>query len=238
MRRLFKRSPVSSAASDESRRLVELFHLHGINHVLDIGANLGQYATRLRQAGYGGRITSFEPVADTHRQLLEAAKGHPSWRIAPPMALGAAAGRMTMHVSHRSDMSSLMPIAPVTLEAIPRAFETGRQEVEVRRLDDIFDEFVTKGDVVLAKLDTQGSEAAILVGAAGIFERLTGLQLELSLLPLYDGETTYLDILRFVEAKGFAPHWFLPGYFSKRLNRQLQMDAVLFRATGDADAQA
>ncbi len=229
MFRLFKR-PSAPVSDQDSARLVELFAVHGITHVLDVGANRGQYATRLREAGFEGRITSFEPVAETHRLLTRLAADDRHWKIAPAMALGAVPGRATIHVSHRSDMSSLMPITAAALEAIPRAFETGTEEVEVQRLDAIFSRYVKPGDVVLLKIDTQGSEAAVLDGAAGVLDRIAGLQLELSLLPLYEGEKTYLDILHQVEVLGFAAHWFLPGFYSKKLNRQLQMDGVFFRA--------
>ena len=40
--------------------------------VFDIGANRGQFASRLRMAGWGGRIYSFEPIGEMHARLLEA----------------------------------------------------------------------------------------------------------------------------------------------------------------------
>ena len=60
-----------------------------------------------------------------------------------------------------------------------------------------------------------------------------GLQLELSLIPLYEGEATCLKVLRRVHDLGFEPHLILPGYFSKRLGHQLQIDGVFFRAAGE-----
>jgi FkbM family methyltransferase len=211
-------------------RLVGLLQAHGIDHVLDVGANRGQYALALRAAGYAGRITSFEPLSAVQEELLAQARTDPGWLVAPRMALGARDGQALIHVSHRSDMSSLLPISATTLAAIPRAFGAGEETVELRRLDRVFDSVVAPSDRVFLKLDTQGSELAILEGAAGVMDRIAGLQIELSLFPLYEGEARYLEVLRHVEARGFEAYLFLGGYFSKRLNRQLQMDGVFFRA--------
>jgi FkbM family methyltransferase len=208
---------------------VGLLAAHGIDHVLDVGGNVGQYATRLRAAGYRGRITSFEPAAAAHAELAARAEGDQAWTVAPRLALAASAGRATLHVSHRSDMSSLRPMTELTLAALPKSFEVDREEVEQARLDAVFDRFVRGGERVLLKIDAQGSEADIIEGAAGILDRLVGLQVELSLKPMYDGETTYLELCRRIEERGFEPFWFTAGNFSKRLGRQLQMDGVFFR---------
>jgi FkbM family methyltransferase len=230
LRKLLRRRALPAAPGD-APRLVGLLREHRIDHVLDVGANRGQYALVLRAAGYRGRITSFEPLREAHAALLAAARGDPHWTVAPAMALGAQEGQAVMHVSHRSDMSSLLPIAAATLEAIPRAFGIGKETVELRRLDEILDHFVGPGERLFLKLDTQGSERAILAGAAGVIDRIAGLQVELSLFPLYEGEAPYLEILHEVEAHGFDAYLFFGGYFSKRLNRQLQMDGVFFRSS-------
>lgn len=126
-------------------------------------------------------------------------------------------------------MSSLKPMAELTLQALPKSFEVSQEDVETFRLDGIFGKFVRAGEQVLLKIDAQGSEADILEGASGIIERLSGLQVELSLRPMYEGEKTYLDVCRWIEDQGFEPYWFTPGNFSKRLGRQLQFDGVFFR---------
>jgi len=216
-------------AAPETERLVGQLAAHGIDHVLDVGGNVGQYAAGLRAAGYFGRITSFEPVTSAHSAIAARASGDPLWTVAPRVALGAADGRTTIRVSNRSDMSSLKPMAELTLQALPKSFEVAQEEVLIVRLDAVFDRFVRPGETAFLKIDAQGSEADILEGATGVVARLAGLQVELSLRPMYEGETTYLELCRWIEDRGFEPFWFTAGNFSKRLGRQLQMDGVFFR---------
>lgn len=233
MRRFWQKARARRSHADsvsaEAERLVGLLSAQGIDHVLDVGANVGQYAIRLRSAGYRGRITSFEPVSRAYGELASAAAGDPLWSVAPRMALASASGRALMRVSNRSDMSSLRPMTDLTLAALPKSFETSREEVETVRLDAVYGEFVRPGERILLKIDAQGSEAEILEGSVDVIEGLAGLQVELSLQPMYEGERTYLDICRWIEDRGFEAFWFTSGNFSKRLGRQLQFDGIFFR---------
>ena len=61
-------------------------------------------------------------------------------------------------------------------------------------------------------------------------QRLTGIQLELSLVPLYEGERLLRAMLDQLAGLGFEPWLFLPGYFERKLARQLQLDGVFMRA--------
>jgi FkbM family methyltransferase len=228
-RRGKRRRPGDGSVSPETERLVALLAAQRIDHVLDVGGNIGQYALSLRAGGYAGRITSFEPVSGAHRELATLAAADGLWTVAPRMALAANNGRAVMRVSHRSDMSSLLPMEALTLEALPKSFEVAQEEVETYCLDAVFADFVRPAERVMLKIDTQGSEADILRGALGVLGKLAGLQVEMSLRPMYAGETRYLDLCRFIEDQGFEPYWFTPGNFSKRLGRQLQFDGVFFR---------
>lgn len=202
----------------------------GVTLVLDVGANTGQYATGLRAWGYGGRIVSFEPLPEAHAALRRRAAADPAWEIAPPMALGAEAGESSLHVSAESDMSSLLPQTALLQRVSPSSRISRAERVTVRRLDVAAAPFLRADDRVFLKVDTQGYEAAVLAGASGLSARLEGIQLELPLVPCYEGETGFRDMLERMTGLGFELHLVLPGYFERKLARQLQVDVVFVRS--------
>src|SRR3990170_3599994 len=71
----------------------------GVETVLDIGANVGQFVGALRREGWQGRVISFEPLPIAHAQLERRANADPHWAVAPPMALGRQSANAPMNVS-------------------------------------------------------------------------------------------------------------------------------------------
>ncbi|BCU76154.1 FkbM family methyltransferase [Luteolibacter sp. LG18] len=231
--RLFKKKPApTNAPNPNFERLVSLLDHHRITVVFDIGANVGQYAEKLRAAGFRGRIVSFEPLSENHRTLETLAAKDSKWTIAPRMAVGAEAGEVSINVSQNNDMSSILPVADPMLEALPKSRIVTTETVQVKTVDSLFNEFVEAGDKVFVKVDTQGFEMPVLEGSTGTIaaNRIAGWQLELSMIPLYQGESTFDDITAWLKAKGYETHFIIPGYFSKKLMRQLQIDSIFFKA--------
>lgn len=200
-----------------------------ITTVLDVGANVGQYASGLREWGYRGRIVSFEPQAAAHAALERRAAADPDWRVAPPMALGDADGAIEIEVAAESDMSSILPQTDLLRRISPSSAVTRRETVPLRRLDDVAPSYVGRDDRVLLKIDAQGYEPQVLAGAQTLLQRLAGIQLEMSLVPIYEGERDFRTTLDDLAAAGFEPYLFLPGYFEPKLARQLQIDGVFMR---------
>ena len=210
-------------------QLVHTLRLFGVGAVIDAGANEGQYAASLREHGWDGPIVSVEPVPEVHARLAARAAGDPAWTVLPPLAMGAADGEAVLEVSAESDMSSLLPQGGLLRRVSPSSAVRERLRVPVRRLDGL--ELPLGPDVgrLFLKLDVQGGEAAVLDGAAGLMPRVVGMQVEMALVPLYEGETPWCEMVARLEGGGFDLHLLIPGYYERKLGRQLQVDGVFYR---------
>ena len=215
--------------SSEVSQLVRQLAVHQIDVVFDVGANIGQFAKILRDARFTGRIVSFEPSIAAHSALSKHARRDANWIIAPRMALGDHDGTTTLHLSGNSASSSILPMLPSHMSAAPESRYIGSETVDLRTLDRVNTEFLTNTERVFLKLDVQGFEYKVLQGAEQFLRRVAGIQLELSLVPLYDGEHLFHSMLHDLEERGYEMWSLIPGLVDSGTGRLLQLDAIFFR---------
>jgi FkbM family methyltransferase len=220
-------------ARPHEAQIVHIVNRFRVGCVLDVGANVGQYGAMLRAWGYRGRIVSFEPLAAAHAALARRAAGDARWQVAPRTAIGDREGEVEIEVSAESDMSSIRPQSALLREISPSSRITGRERVPLARLEVAAAPFLQPDERLFLKSDTQGFEAEVLAGAIGLLPRLAGLQLELSLVRCYEGEPGWRAMIDRLAALGFVPYLFIPGYFERKLARQLQIDGVFMREEED-----
>jgi FkbM family methyltransferase len=209
--------------------LARLLAVREIDTVLDIGANEGQYATMVRRAGFREKIISFEPLAEAHSKLRQAAAHDPLWTVAPRTALGDHEGTLLMHVAANSASSSALPMLDAHLQAAPESAYIGCVTVPVSRLDTVADDMHVDGQNLFLKIDVQGFESKVLDGAPRLLDRIRGVQLELSLVPLYEGETLFLSQVDCLARKDFELWGLMPSFIDKKTGRTLQVDGIFFR---------
>jgi FkbM family methyltransferase len=217
-------------AVDEAHHLVKLLTYFDVNLVLDVGANIGQFAQGTLAAGYQGRIVSFEPLFSAHTKLKSASRTTARWHVHERCAFGDTATEMSLNVASNSQSSSLLEMLSTHQEAAPRIRYTGAEKVAVLRLDDVAPAYISQSDKVFLKLDVQGYEKHVLRGASQLLPRLCGAQLEMSLVPLYRTETPFEDMLDIMFGHGFEPWALFPGFGDHRTGRMLQVNGVFFRA--------
>jgi FkbM family methyltransferase len=210
-------------------QIVSLLARHEVDCVFDVGANVGQYANAIRKNGYQGRIVSFEPLSDAHAKLTARAAGDANWDVAARAAVGATAGETQIHISPESDMSSILPLDATAQDRLASAHGTDLETVPGTTVADTLAAHATGQTPIFLKLDTQGFEAQVLAGAAGCWDRITGVQLELSIQPIYEGQPNHLPLLEQLATQGLRPHLVIPGYWSRHYGRMLEYDVVCFR---------
>lgn len=215
-------------AREPMRRLVNALERFAVDLVVDGGANEGQYAALLRDSGWDGPILSVEPIPELHAQLQARARRDPAWHVAPAVALGPTNGHALLEVSAEPDMSSLLPKSAFLERLSPSSRTVHKIEVPVVRLDELEPLASGPWQRVFVKLDVQGYEAAVLDGITTLWPRIVGVQLELSLVPLYQGEGDWRSTIDRMASLGYVPWLFLPGYVEPRRARELQMDIVFF----------
>ena len=218
-------SPPGAKPREPLAQLVHTLGLFGVDTVVDVGANEGQYAAGLRAHGWDGPIVSVEPIPAVHARLAARAAGDPRWTVLPPLAVGAEDGDALLELSAESDMSSLLPQGEILRRVSPSSAVRERLRVPLRRLDGLA---LPAGRLFL-KLDVQGGEWAALDGAAGLLPRVAGLQVEMALVTLYEGERPWRETVDRLEGLGFALHLLIPGYYERKLGRQVQVDGVFYR---------
>jgi len=212
----------------EQKALMGLLHQEDINLVLDVGANTGQFVQRLRGAGYKERVVSFEPQASAHAKLKTLAADDPKWTIANRTALGALSGGVvTMHTAGNSVSSSILPMLTSHREAAPESDYVGTESVQMSRLDDLFS--IAPEDRVMLKIDVQGYEKPVLDGAPRILASCRALVLEMSSIPLYEGQILALQLWELLDTAGFDVWSLEAGFRNLRSHRMLQMDGLFIR---------
>ena len=236
VRRLCRRlgfdiAPYPSPAS-HWLRLVSLLHSHDVSLVVDVGANVGQYAKALLRHGYRGRIVSYEPVAAAHASLTAAAADYEKWSVAPRAAVGDRAGDVTINVSAASDMSSILPMSGAAQQRFTGDRYVGQESAPMVTLADELPQLAAAHARIFVKSDTQGYDDRVLDGIGACIDRVVGLQIELSMEAVYEGQPRYLDMLARLESLGYEPCLVIPGYWSRQFGTMVEFDVVAFRRGG------
>jgi FkbM family methyltransferase len=216
-------------ASSPLARLIAAMRAFEVDLVLDVGANAGQYGADLRAGGYEGRIASFEPVTRAHAQLVQRSRHDQKWTVHPRCALGAYEGEIEINISANSVSSSVLPMLESHVNAAPGSAYVGQETAPMTTMDGIVERYLAGSRAPFLKIDTQGYEWQVLYGAAATLARLRGIQMELSLLPLYEGQHLWRDCIDRLESEGFVLWSVQPAFVDPANGRTMQLDGLFFR---------
>ncbi|MEZ5656827.1 MAG: FkbM family methyltransferase [Sphingobium sp.] len=211
------------------RRFFEGF---GVDALIDVGANEGQYARSARRdAGFRGHIFSFEPNPDVFAIVSRHAAPDPKWHVYN-LALSDFDGTADFHIMAAHQFSSIAKPSK-TLDPV---FETRNKvervvQMQCRRLDGMLDELLGAHGLSrpFLKMDTQGHDRAVCDGAGARLSDMIGVQSELAVRPQYEGASGYREMIGWLEGHGFVPNAFFAnnkGHFPLLV----EMDGLFVRA--------
>lgn len=216
---------------DPVARTVQLLHHHKVDCVIDVGANDGGFATTIRGLGYSSRIISFEPLSAPFSALSRKARKYENWDVVQ-CAVGDVKEQVKINVSGNDGLSSsVLPMLSTHTTVAPNSRYIGTESAPQDRLDALLPSMgVGSTSRTFLKIDVQGYERAVLDGCSGLFTEgaIVGMQLELSLVPLYAGAMTYRDSLDHAESLGMTLMGLDPVFADPQSGQLLQADAVFF----------
>ena len=223
--------PENLHAIHEQKHLLRLLRYLDVDCVFDVGANAGQYGQMLRKnAGYTGRIISFEPIPALADKVRQVAKDD-IWSV-EEIALSGATGEGEFNVMASNQFSSL---------STPNDDETGLFKkanvvtniitVQTETLESAFNRLheAYGFERPFLKMDSQGLDVKILHSGQAIAKQFVGLQSELAIKRLYADSVDFRDAISVYESLGFELSALVPnnaGHFPQLV----ELDCIMVRS--------
>jgi FkbM family methyltransferase len=219
-----------NAATSEELRRIKLLQHYKVDLVFDIGANKGQYATGIIDAGYNGKIVSFEPLSSVYSIIENESKKYKNWELATRCAIGAKKEEIEINISANSVSSTLLTMLDSHIEGAPESKIIGKEKVQVYPLDEIALNYIATAKNIFLKIDVQGFEQEVLKGASNLLKQAKGIEMEISLIPLYENQQWLLpQVLEFMNQNGFTAVSIVPAFTDEKTGKVLQCNGIFFK---------
>ena len=171
-----------------------------IRTVLDVGANDGAYVEYLDGFFHPAVIHAFEPLASSQERLRALRQRLPHLQL-HAVALDDRDGRATFFQNSYGPASSLLRTSDVSKRTFPETEGEAPTSVRVARLDDVLDADRLERDLLI-KIDVQGVEDRVIRGGQRVFAAARYVLIEMSFVPMYDGQPLFEEVHRQLEALG------------------------------------
>jgi FkbM family methyltransferase len=198
----------------------------GIQSILDIGANEGQFAIAMRSHFKSQPIYSFEPVTATRTKLEKVALQYGITVF--PYACGAENAQAEINISAFTPSSSLLTTTALHESTYRNTHAVEKETIQIKRLDDVVRSYGIKGPFLL-KSDTQGFDLAVLQGAAETLKNTLLVLVEVNFAPLYERQASFDEIYSLLKDAGFTFAGFLEQQHDPKSGRVLFGDAIFSR---------
>lgn len=182
------------------RRRINFQNRH-VNHVLDVGANEGQYGHDRRLEGYRGWITSWEPNPESADLLERKFLGNDKRWALMRAAIGREETTARLFLTRNTQSNSL--VRP-SLHSGAEFSILGEVQVAVRTLDLEVKNLKPGIDLSRSwlKVDVQGYERDVIAGAGEVLSSVAGAEFELCLSETYEGQALLGELVESLSQLG------------------------------------
>ena len=194
-----------------------------VDAIVDVGANIGQFAFMAHTALPSLPIYSFEPDLSCFAGLQRTFVDHHIEGRCIPLAVSSKEGIVNLNVYQSTANNSMLQ----------RKGESAVHVHQVRcaTLDALLNDELSSLSTPFLKIDVQGGELSVLAGATEFLKRCRYVMLETPLVASYEGSADVAQIMSFMHSTGFAC-WEIVDVLRKRKPDELgilEMDLLFVR---------
>lgn len=172
-----------------------------LSTILDVGANIGQFALSASFCFPDAVIYSFEPIPEAFLRLTKNIRRTPKIK-AFNCALGDTIRRTSFYSNEFTQVSSLYKIDHRNDNPNYNQRKAKLVEVDVFPLDDFVANLRIKTPVLL-KMDVQGMEKEVLLGSKRTLEVIEFILFEAPFVPLYENQLLFDDLNDYMRSIGY-----------------------------------
>lgn len=176
----------------------------GDSIIIDVGGFDGGTAMYFASQFEEAEVYCVEPNARLVPTLKEIESRHKKIFVRN-LALGSSRGEADLHVTSNNVSSSLNELSVEEIGRMPLTFQAGLKEeeklqVRVSTLDEEFEEF---SDILLIKLDTQGTELDILRAGTETLKKTKFVLTEMNNHQMYKNTCQYFEVDELLRSRSF-----------------------------------
>lgn len=215
----------------QSDILLDIFNPQDNLLIIDVGANIGQSISFFRSNFPNSLIYSFEPTPHIFKKLEKKINCYKSVHLFE-LALGDENTIKKFNISEYSPTNSILKANyklynKLNYDLYRKLKKSYQIDVHMMRFDDWYENNLNNQFIDIFKIDTQGYEYNVILGAINTLKQKTKLLLfEIQYLPFYENQVPFYKIYELLYENGFYIYSLLPS--SKKGNYQLLESDVIF----------
>lgn len=196
-----------------------------IDTILDVGADIGQFALKINRGLPNKQIHSFEPVLESSLNLKKNLSKYPNINFYNT-ALGEVKKDVNFYINNFTASSSVLAMESLHKDIFP--YTTNSKKTKVKQ--DLLDNFLNDSwQNILLKIDVQGYELNVLKGSIKTLHKTKVVIIETGIKNLYDGQSFFEEVYYFMKKSGF----YYAGNYDQLKNPKngevLQVDAIFVK---------